>query len=315
MAAGSTVGTPLVFIHIPKTAGTALRIALEEAIGAQRPHNCFDPTHLGGFEPSIITHPPMRARLKTRPEDYPADADFVVGHVAPSMTRSRYPGAPHLTVLREARSRIVSMWLYSRRFSNRQLRRWGAGGALFTAARAPLVDYLSAPVSAGFTDNVMVRQLVWPHRHVPAADFIDPNHDDELLDAALASLASMDFSGIVEDRGLATSLGEWLGQAVTLDHREHEGVIDPALRPDVTTETAQAAELLRGRSRLDQVLWQELAAKVFPDESPDARSDRIFASTVARHASALAAAAPRPLRIRLADRAWNLTHPGMLQRQ
>lgn len=315
MAAGSTVGTPLVFIHIPKTAGTALRVALEEAIGAERPHNCFDPTHLGGFDPSIITYPQMRSRIKTRPEDYPADADLVVGHVSPSMTRTRYPDAPHLTVLREARSRIVSMWLYSRRFSDRQLRRWGAGGALFKASRDPLVAYLSAPVSAGFTDNVMVRQLVWPHSLVPAADFIDPAHDDELLEAALASLAAMDFSGIVEDRGLTDSLGTWLGKPVAMDHREHEGVIDPALRPDVTAEAAAAADLLHRRSRLDQVLWQHLADTVFPDEAPDARAERIFTCTVTRHASALAEAPPRPLHIRLADQAWNLTHPGILQRR
>lgn len=304
MAAPAPSSSPLVFIHVPKAAGSALRLALVDALGAQHAHSCFDGTHLGGFDPSEIRYPPMRGHLKTGPEDYPAEADFVAGHVSPAFTRERYPDAPHMTVLRESRSRILSMWLYSRMFSNRQLRRWGAAAALFTSARDSLADYLADPVAAPHTDNTTVRQLVWPHRLVPDRGFLRPEDDDELLAEARESLRQMGFVGAVEEPSLAGRLGSWLGRPVVVDRFEHPGVIAPGARPDVVDEVTRARELLAERSRLDQRLWQEVVAELV--DEPEGLADRTFERTVARHRASLAAAPDRPLRIRVADRAWDL---------
>lgn len=298
--------SPLVFIHVPKAAGSALRLALVDALGARHPHSCFDGTHLGSFDPGEVTYPPMRAHLMTGPEDYPADADFVAGHVSPAFTRVRYPDAPHMTVLREGRSRIVSMWLYSRMFSNRQLRRWGAAAALFTSARGSLADYLADPVAAPHTDNTAVRQLVWPHPLVPDRGFLRPEHDEELLAAARRSLAQLGFVGAVEEPALAERLGSWLGRRVVMDRFEHPGVIAPGARPDVVAEAAAARDLLEERSRLDQRLWLGLVEELFAEEERAGLADRTFERTVERHQRSLAAAPDRPLRTRVADRAWDL---------
>lgn len=306
MAAPAHSTSPLVFIHVPKAAGSALRLALVDALDAQRPHSCFDGTHMGSFEPREITHPPMRGRLMTGPEDYPAAADFVAGHVSPAFTRVAYPDAPHMTVLRESRSRILSMWLYSRMFSNRQLRRWGAASALFTSARGSLAGYLADPVAAPHTDNTTVRQLVWPHPLVPDTGFLRPQDDDALLAAARESLRDMGFVGTVEEPALAERLGTWLGTPVVMDRFEHPGVIAPGARPDVVAEAAAAGDLLAERSRLDQRLWREVVTGLVDADEQEGLADRTFERTVARHQRALAAAPDRPLRVRVADRAWDL---------
>lgn len=293
---------PLVFTHIPKTAGTALRQGLMSATGARTCYTGFDRCTMGGFDPSSGVSPSLRPHLVLNPDDLPDDVDMVAGHLATSTTRSRYPDSQHLTVLREARSRVLSLWLFSRAYSDRMLRHWGTYAEYFTAARLPLADYLALPRVAAHTDNAMLRQLLWPHPLIPVDEHIDPTHDDELVAAASSVLQTYDFTAAVEAPDFAESLSAMLGRPISLDRHEHAARLPRTRRVDVIAEVDAATEMLAARTRLDARLWTALAA--------DLDADAVFERTVQRHQQAMQTAPPPPLRNRLADTLWALRHGG-----
>src|SRR5215216_3882249 len=106
--------SPLVFTHIPKTAGTSLREAVVASLKPEVVFDGFGRAMLGSFSDIDSLHPSIRRQVALEPVELPADAQFVSGHIAPSTTRARYPEADHFTVLREPRVRLISAWLFAR---------------------------------------------------------------------------------------------------------------------------------------------------------------------------------------------------------
>src|SRR5689334_8175479 len=107
-------GRPLVFSHIPKTAGTSLTAALYAALKPEVFVHGMDTSLSGGFEEFDELHQAARELMYLSPEELPADASLVAGHIGPHTTMSRYPGADHITFLRNPSSRLLSQWMHLR---------------------------------------------------------------------------------------------------------------------------------------------------------------------------------------------------------
>ena len=277
-------GRPLVFNHIPKTAGTALTVALGRAVDPQHPFMATERNLLGGREVQALS-PAARSIVVSGPEEIPAGSDFVCGHISPATTRARFPHATEMTILREPKARLVSHWLFSRTYQDFMLRGWGAWADDVKAARVPLSEFLANPRIAYYTDNAITRFLITPHDLTPFDRFIDEADDDAVLEAAFASLDRFHFLGVLEDPDLATSLSTWLGHDVRIERANETQPLPPTRRCDVGAECAGAAELLAARTRLDARLWDRLATptSLVTDDSPAEERDRIFAAAIARH--------------------------------
>lgn len=74
--------TATVFMHIPKTSGTALTQELRRALAPSRPIWCFDGVLYGAFSDFDTFAPGMRRSFCRDADDLPEDRDFVSGHVA-----------------------------------------------------------------------------------------------------------------------------------------------------------------------------------------------------------------------------------------
>jgi hypothetical protein len=275
---------PLVFTHIPKTAGTSLREAVVASLKPEVVFNGFGRAALGSFSDVDSLHPSIRRLIALDPAELPADAQFISGHIAPSETRARFPEADHFTVLREPRVRLVSNWLFARAHSDFNLRRWGGLATWMRAARSDLSDYIDNPHVAAHVDNVSVRFLLWPHDLIPSDDFIDPIHDDELFDQAVAMLDTYAYAGIVEDPDYVTDLGEWLGRPLRLERLQQVSGLPQPDTPDLAAEVAgDGADLLRWRTRIDARLWSHLAARVFAANELEEVRERAYQDAVGRY--------------------------------
>jgi hypothetical protein len=280
-AAGSGA---LVFNHIPKTAGTALAEGLIETLRPTRIVRGVDGVVLGHLDRLGSVHPRLRRTVITSPDRIAGDAQLVTGHITPSTTMAALPEARHLTVLREPRTRVLSLWLFSRTRPAREGRRWGAYGAPIRLARRPLAEYLAAPGAAIGVDNMITRFLAWPHRLAPADGFIDPSHDDELLEVAFERLDRYSHVGLVEDPRMSDRLSTFLGIALSIPRLNETGA-GRAATPDVVAEVAAADDLLRDRTRLDRRLWSLVVTRAMPEESPDELAERTFARALERYAA------------------------------
>lgn len=296
-------GRPLVFSHIPKTAGTALFQAIREVVQPQRSFVGFDRVTFGAFRAFDEIDPAVRPAVTTNPSEIPDDVDLLSGHISPSTTLARFPDAPHVTILREARSRVLSIWLFSRAHNDLMLRRWGPYGTWMRVARRPLSEYLAEPSVAAHTDNAIARFLLWPHPLIPDADFIAPEVDEQLVADAMARLNGYAFVGIVEDPDVIDRLGSWLGSPLEVGRSNEARPIARRLRPDVGREVDQARDLLHARTRLDHRIWAQVAARTIEGVDPDALADQVLATTVARQSRAVAAGGRKAL-------AWNAADTG-----
>jgi hypothetical protein len=270
-------GHPLVFSHIPKTAGTSLRYALRQALEPEVFVGSVDAALFGSdFDPDDLRGT-VREMLCLSADELPADATLVAAHIAPSTTMRRYPGADHITFLRAPQVRFMSQWLHTRTLSDYELRQWGRSAEMFRATRAPLREYLRNRRVAPNVDNTITRYLLWPHPLVPQTDFIDVAQDDEVLGAALERLASFAHVDVVENPDFVASLGSWLGRELASARLNERSSAMLRRRPDLSSELdAETSDLLRHRMRLDDRLWSHVVRATLPDADPAA----LLASTV-----------------------------------
>jgi hypothetical protein len=202
---------PIVFMHIPKTSGVAIRHMLVVALAPSLTvdgldHSLFDSSaYFDSMDESL------RRQIYSSPSSLPEHANLVAGHFALSTLLTAYPLAQRLTILREPFSRLLSHWLYWRQYADTDLAAWGDWAAQVRMSRQPLVDFLSASSLACQTDNLMLRMLLWPHPLITADHFINPVHDHRLLRDAMMRLRNFDFVDVLEDGALVDNLQRWLG--------------------------------------------------------------------------------------------------------
>ena len=275
----------LVLTHIPKSAGTALRYSLIAATEARSVVAGFDRCLFGGFRNFAAFEPQVRAIVALAPEELPAAPDIVCGHYALSTTRARYPGAPHITVLREARARLLSHWTYWRCASPGHAPGWGGWEDYVAKATGTLVDFLSDPLLAGPVDNVGLRLLLWPHPLIRDEAFIAESDDAELLALAIKALDGFDFVDYIENPLFESRLAQWIGGDFRLQ-RVNETTPVPAelSAPLERMLTPEAMTALAQRSRLDDVLWRYVVGQHIGPAAVEALRDAAFAAAIARHA-------------------------------
>lgn len=295
-------GPRLVLTHIPKSAGTALRYSLITATQAEHVVAGFDRSLFGGFRNFDAFEPQVRAIVALAPEELPAAPDIVCGHYAPSTTRARYPGAPHITVLREARARLLSHWTYWRCASPGHAPGWGGWESYVAKATGTLVDFLTNPLLAGPVDNVGLRMLLWPHPLIRDEAFIAESDDAELLALAIKVLDGFDFVDYIENPLFESRLARWIGGDFRLQ-RVNETMPVPAelCAPLERMFTPEAMTALAQRSRLDDALWRYVVGQHLAPPAVEALREAAFAAAIARHARLMegpglteAKAAPAP---------------------
>lgn len=275
---------PLVFLHLPKTSGTALVGGLTSVVQPRRIVSGFDGSLFGNFEEFETLAPEVRRQIYLEPHEMPNDGDFVSGHFALSTLSARYAGAQFMTVLREPIARLFSHWFFWRAQSAEQLRAWGKWADRVERARAPLPDFLQNREIAAQTDNLYLRMLLWPHPAIPAADFIDAREDDELVRQALARLEPFAFLDVIENPGFSENLAAFLGQPAT-----YERINETAPTADhrwLDQLDAATFTLLEERARLDLRLWQAVAQARAPQANLESWRLRTLMLTAARHAGA-----------------------------
>lgn len=291
-------GNPLVFSHIPKTAGTSLTAALVDALKPEVFVQGMDTSLAGGFDDFEDFSQVARDMMYLTPDELPADATLVAGHIGPHTTMTRYPGADHITFLRNPRSRILSQWMHSRAVTEFDIRHFGSGAESFRVGWKPLVQYLQEPLVATNTDNTIARFLAWPHSLTPADGYIDPAHDEEVTAAALARLDAMAHVDLVENPALVSGVAAWLGTELSDTRLNERSFIPKRMRPDFGRELAAADALLAQRTRIDEVLWRHVAQKVLPDADLDAVLAQSLEQTVNRYVESFKNTPPtgRPVR-------------------
>ena len=278
----------LAFMHIPKTGGTSFAEAVVNAVQSRSVVRGFDMALLGDFVDVSSLDTNMQQYIYTSPHSVP-DGQFICGHFSLHTIRQRYPGAQVVGLLREPFSRLLSFWLYWRGRPEEEIAAWRAWGDRMKQSYLPLTAFLNSRTVACQTDNIVVRMLLWPHRLIPAADFISPRHDKTLLAEAFVRLAHFSLLDVAENPDLGARLGKWLEVPLLLERRNVTRPIPELLRGSLAEElTPEAFDSMDARSRLDLRLWHHVAQKsVQPRYLGDLQS-RARLQNVARHARLMA---------------------------
>jgi hypothetical protein len=275
-------GVPIVFLHIPKCAGQAFRHGLSEALHPSTTLSFFDHSLFGAFDRFETIAPELKASIFGPEDQIPTNADFIGGHFAVSTARHFYPEANYCTVLREPTSRLLSHWLFWRQHSDEDMAPWGAQwGDLIRRARNPLADFLRDPELASQTDNLIVRMLLWPDPRIPADDFIRTGQDEALLKDAIAILRRFEFVDFIENPDCALNLEKWICSRFALKTVNATREASEGFPVNFGRElSAEALALLEERSRLDHVLWREVAARRRPHEDGRAIEAAVLQSNI-----------------------------------
>jgi hypothetical protein len=291
-------GRPLVFNHIPKSGGTSLSATLCDALGVAVPTYGVDLALVGGYDDIDALDETIRSTFVFEPEQLPADATFVTGHISPATTLARYPDADHLTTLRNPRLRLLSQWLHSRALSDFDLRHWGRGGIAMKIGRLPFDQYLQHEMIAPNVDNTMTRFLAWPNPVLERTEFIDESHDDELYAAAIERLDRFAHVGLLESPAYLADLGAWLGRELPHVRLNERTSMPKSRRPDLDVELGpDNVDLLDHRTRIDQRVWREVVRRTMPGQDPTALQEASWQRAIDRYrVSLLEAGDFRPVR-------------------
>lgn len=170
----------IVFIHVPKTAGSAIRAYIRACLGSNSSGRSVGINDLP-FQESPIMERLEAARL----------AQFVHGHISwESVRRLDRPGAFTFTFLRSPKGRLRSLYTYilTRETWREKIEKAGLKSAAdIAASRDPMI--------LARADNYMVRQFAGSVRDYPVA----PEDWPRLLDRAISNLRSLSFIGFQEN--------------------------------------------------------------------------------------------------------------------
>ena len=300
-------GRPLVFSHIPKTAGTSLREALRQALKPDVMVEGIDLCLAGGYDDLENIRPAARETMFLTPEELPADATLVAAHIGPWTTMTRYPGADHITVLRAPQVRVISQFLHGRSLTELDIRNWGSARQAFRAGWVPLRDYLQDPMLAPNTDNTITRFLAWPHPLLKKTAFIDESQDDELFAAAMARLADFGHVNVVENPRFMSDVSAWLGRDLPDRRLNERTAVKARLRPDLAKELSGGVRAqLDHAVRIDTRLWKHVAAQVLPCEDVEGALAASVQQSIDRYIEMLKEPDRTPPLRRVAERVYEV---------
>jgi hypothetical protein len=279
----STVSTePRFFLHIPKSAGTSVHVALEQALppGAISPKR-RDATWARPTASEIdALGPAIRAQTVVEDDDIAALGDYAVvsGHFAlPTLLRVTR-ASEVATVLREPRARVLSQYASWRLLSPTERDMWGLA---LDQAQQQLDEFLSAPWLAALTDNVVCRMLLAGDRRIRNTEFIRRSDVDAVAEAAIKAIETLGYVGLLElGESVWEGLSAFFGVALAPTHRnatasQSDTADAPAARRLMTPDTL---DLLHARTAADTAVHRHvlLASGCTPDHA-----DRLEATAFA----------------------------------
>ena len=254
----------LVFMHVPKCAGTAFAKSLIEAVEARAVMwDGMDRTLFGDF-PDLGDLPENLRRRILLGGRIPGAYDFVGGHMALTTLRTSFPTAPLVTLMREPRVRLLSHFLYCRALSDATLASWGRWAERISLARGRLNDVVTNPLLASQLDNVFARFLLHPHAGIPAGDFIPEERHRVLYREAVVRLDEFGHVDLLENPNLERNIGNWLGRNFRMIH---DNVTAPAEKYPLDLSDEIDPQTLGRISRLSAIdlqLWIHVARRPAP---------------------------------------------------
>lgn len=224
----------VVFLHIPKTAGSSVNAHFKHHLGSALSRQAVGLNAAAGIDPARLE----RARR----------ARFVFGHFGWRTLEAVRGEAFAFTVLREPAARIVSLYRFARK---RELPRGSGFAALMEAARgADFAGFCRSddPRVRPFIDNAQARTLA--AGYLPEECGFDDG--EAILDQARAHLQALDFVALTEtlDDDFAALAAEAGVPPPRAELYRNVGEGEPA---PVGLEEAQA--ILGERVALDQALY------------------------------------------------------------
>jgi len=279
---------PVIFLHIPKSAGTSFRRALEYSLGENGVWG-FDNSTFAQFREFDSLDNIIRSHIYLEKEHRFPTGRLSGGHLGYQNIKRNRPNAQVVTVLREPFSRLISHWLYWRSHTDQHLSGWGGWGDRVRHSRKPLVDFLAQPSTVAVLDNLAVRMLLWPHPLIPDNEYIDRRHGPKLLADACEILRKFAFVDVIENPQLSDRLAEWLGKPFVLERLNETDRILGSLRRSLADElNPDALNLIEDRTWLDRQLWTEVALRSMPDLAIHQVRERALLRNVSRFAVTLA---------------------------
>ncbi len=260
--------TPKCFLHIPKSAGMSIHAALEAALpaGSLAPRR-FDRSVFADFHAFELLRSEARNLIAVDRSETQALGKFsaVSGHFSLPTLLQITDRSSISTVLREPRTRLLSLYAYWRASGTDEL--WIPYHTADHAQR-PLGEFLSEPRLAPVIDNQICRMLLYGDKRLPESSFTAESDIESIAADAIAQLDALGFVGILE-------LGNmWQGVArlfnVKLDpvklniteDLERSTAIEPKER--LTSETL---DLIQRRSTADLLVYDHALARAGLDTS------------------------------------------------
>lgn len=263
----STVtAAPWCFLHVPKCAGSSVHASLEAALSADAiAPKRFDRSVFCDFDDFDALAPSMRALIAADAEEVAALQRYPVvsGHFSLPTLRSLAPPERIITMVREPRARLLSLYAYWR---SADFSAWSPYVAHRHAYR-PLDEFLSEPSIAAATDNQLCRLVLHGDPLIPRVGFIAEADLPEVAQRTLGRLDQLAFVGIQEMTGQAWGgLSRALGVPLS---RQRVNVTEAPLaqpvarwrRPRRRVVTPAAAELLDRRTVASRLVYAGLAMR------------------------------------------------------
>lgn len=302
---------PLLFMHLPKAAGTSVFHLLQEVLKPRRISYFLDHTQFCKFDRFHTMSPEIRRSIIEDDYFIKIQDDIISGHVGYNTLRKyvTLSDARLITVIREAKSRLLSHWLYWRNYDEELCAKYGDWGTEILTARNKLSEFIARRETACVTDNILVRMLLCPHPYIPDDDFINPSYDAQLLNEAKEKLNHFNFVDCVENPYMLENLRHWLNSTYEnplrlriiqyLEHiiatfkgdsqtsNKNQAAVDMINGEWLHAEIDESLDLLNLRSRLDNKLWIDVY-RLYQGSQPDVDVDAdvvdaVFTSTICRY--------------------------------
>ena len=251
-----SAGKPLVFLHMPRCAGTAFCRGIVQALKPQKYYYGIDWHEICDRKTYNLFSDDIKRTVFIDCEDMPLDADLVAGHISYNFLRQRYPLGTFITFLREPITRVISHWLQIRSASS-DIAELGKISEFEQRCRGPLRNILIEMDDKGIMDNLMLRLLVIDHPKAHPFKAIKTEDDNELFELALKNFSDFDYIDFHENPNLHVNFGEWLGRPFNWPYENQLPDIPDKLKSSLYDElNDETLALLHQRTRLDLKLWE-----------------------------------------------------------